>query len=236
MKKIAFFALVVLGGVFAYHFIFNEEARITPMFTLDDSQSQTSVKPNKWFAEVIPEPPGKAISTTDKSEPQKLLAQFGQSRNLRAFIAIAKTKPPEGGLFLTKIALVECLKMPLTKELETSSTLKYDQFESHQLASDKQKALSFLQDRCSGISPSEARAELVSLGKNPNVSLDPLLQINKKLSEAKSVDQRESVSKVVLITGDPFLITQWGNQMGLTNTINGGKPPSPTDENAYGLT
>ncbi|MFZ6675873.1 hypothetical protein [Undibacterium sp. Xuan67W] len=67
------------------------------------------------------------------------------------------------------------------------------------------------------------------------MSLDPLLQINKKLSEAKSVAQRESASKAVLITGDQFLITQWGNQMGLTNTINGGKPPSPTDENAYGL-
>jgi hypothetical protein len=40
----------------------------------------------------------------------QLAFQFRQTRNLRAFIAVAKTKASEGGLFLARSALVECLK------------------------------------------------------------------------------------------------------------------------------
>lgn len=174
-------------------------------------------------------------SKTSDADAIQLAFQFRQTRNLRAFIAVAKTKASEGGLFLARSALVECLKNPLNKEMQTSPTLKYSPTESHALASEKQKALLFLQERCSGFSKSEVMAELEAMKNDPNAAHDPLLLLGQKINSAKNEEQQKVIAAAVFQSGNPLLIERWGMSSALSMSMNGGRVPTGKDNNIYGL-
>ncbi|MFZ6687201.1 hypothetical protein ACO0K0_05600 [Undibacterium sp. SXout11W] len=235
MKKIILIVGFFLVGALVYRYMIPNDLPVTTMIKQDASGNSSVDNANKWFSVKTNEPSVKAGQSSEKSDAVKIALQFGQTRNLRAFVAVAKTKASDGGLFLSKNALVECLKLPLNKEIETSPALKYDPSESNLLAADRQKALLFIQERCYGFSPDEAKAELDKIKNDPGVALDPLQQLNKKLSSAKDDEQRKLISAEVFNSQNPVLIETWGMTSTLSNSLNDGKEPTEKDRNIYGL-
>lgn len=235
MKKQVLIIALILIGIFTYYYLTADVSSATKISTQDNKHELIVADADrnndiKMSAVQMPE-----ASNTVHADAIQLAFQFRQTRNLRAFITVAKAKASEGGLFLVRSALVECLRSPLNKEMQTSPTLKYSPTESHALASEKQKALLFLQERCSGFSKGEVMAELEAMKNDPNAAQDPLLMLGQKINSAKNEEQNKVIAAVVFQSGNPLLIERWGMSSALSMSMNGGRVPNDKDNNIYGL-
>ena len=235
MKKQVLVIALIFLGIGTYYYLIADVSSATKISTQDNKRESIVADTDRNIDIKMSAAPMTETSNAVHADAIQLAFQFRQTRNLRAFIAVAKTKASEGGLFLARSALVECLKNPLNKEMQTSPTLKYSPTESHALASEKQKALLFLQERCSGFSKGEVMAELDAIKNDPNAAHDPLLMLGQKINSAKNEEQQKVIAAAVFQSGNPLLIERWGMSSALSMSMNCGRVPTGKDNNIYGL-
>jgi len=130
------------------------------------------------------------------------LAELHAANDLRAFSEKAKLHPEQGGIFYAKRAKFQCLTVfDLVRNGDKLPPVRSEDLYS------QQDALRKLQNLCANFNAYEVEPQEVLMGSNNgDVLQDSLLSIQRRLSKAKSNEERKAPLLELLVKADPELM------------------------------
>lgn len=207
IKQVAIFAAVAaIGGILAY--IYPTEA-----------QERSPVKLISTAATPpLPEarPVTQAASAPAQPAEDSMAQMFAKTRNMRAFVEYAKQHPEKGGYAYAMKGLEKCYN---AKQLtDALPNLPFNQIFPSEAYAARQKAFTYLQNLCQGLSKSDfdrgGGKSLREEGLEKNDPVVKIMTITSGISSRKDPEgalrAKNQILQAIFTSYDPILISDYG--------------------------